>query len=180
MRILVNVLGFKIGWLSSVLGAAAQMPWLGPVVVVLVASVHLLQAHRPELELGLLVTAAVIGICFDSFIVAMGWVTYPSGQFSAMLAPYWIVTMWVLFATTLNCAMAWLKGRAMLAAILGATAGPASYYAGQKLGAIEFVEPVAALSALAIGWAVVMPLLMVIAERLDGFQPVALEEPSSS
>ena len=109
----------------------------------------------------------------------MGWVTYPSGQFSPMLAPYWIVTMWMLFATTLNRSMAWLKGRATLAAVLGGIAGPASYYAGQKLGAIEFVEPVAALSALAIGWAVIMPLLMIIAERLDGFQAAAVEGSSS-
>lgn len=179
MYMLINIIGFKVGWVSSVMGAAAQMPWLGPAVFALVAFVHLRQARRPDLELGLVITAGIIGICFDSFIVAMGWVTYPSGQFSPMLAPYWIVTMWMLFATTLNRSMAWLKGRTTLAAILGGIAGPASYYAGQKLGAIEFVEPVAALSALAIGWAVIMPLLMIIAERLDGFQAAAVERSSS-
>lgn len=179
MHMIINLIGFKVGWVSSVMGAAAQMPWLGPVVFALVAFVHLRQARRPDLELGLVIAAGAIGICFDSFIVAMGWVTYPSGQFSPLLAPYWIVTMWMLFATTLNRSMAWLKGREMLAAILGAIAGPASYYAGQKLGAIQFVEPAAALSALAIGWAIIMPVLMVIAERLDGFQPAAVEEQPS-
>ena len=180
MHTLINLIGFKVGWVSSVMGAAAQMPWLGPAVFALIAFVHLRQAHRPELELCLVIAAGTIGICFDSLIVAMGWVMYPSGQLSPMLAPYWIVTMWMLFATTLNRSMAWLKGRAALAAILGAIAGPASYYAGQKLGAIELVEPIAALSALAIGWAIIMPLLMVIAERLDGFRPTATKELSSS
>ncbi len=71
---------------------------------------------------------------------------------------------------------AWLRGRHALAAVLGAVAGPASYFAGQKLGAIQFVEPTAALTSLAIGWAVIMPVLMLIAERLDGFQPVPVKE----
>ena len=176
MQLLINIIGFKVGWVSSVMGAAAQMPWLGPVVFLIVALVHLRQAQRPDLELGLVVAAGFIGIWFDSFIVAMGWVAYPSGQFSPMLAPYWIVTMWMLFATTLNRSMAWLRGRNALAAILGAVAGPASYFAGQKLGAIEFVQPTAALIALAIGWAVIMPVLMLIAERLDGFRPVPVKE----
>ncbi len=175
MPLLINIIGFKVGWVSSVMGAAAQMPWLGPVVFLVVALVHLSQARRPDLELGLVIAAGFIGIWFDSFIVAMGWVTYPSGQLSPMLAPYWIVTMWMLFATTLNRSMAWLRGRNVLAAALGAIAGPASYFAGQRLGAIEFVEPTAALTALAVGWAVIMPVLMIIAERLDGFRPVAVE-----
>lgn len=178
MHMLINIIGFKVGWVSSVMGAASQMPWLGPAVFALVVFVHLRQARRPDLEAGLVIAAGAIGICFDSFIVAMGWVTYPSGQFSPMLAPYWIVTMWMLFATTLNRSMAWLKGRTALAAVLGGIAGPVSYYAGQKLGGIEFAEPVAALSALAVGWAIIMPLLMVLAERLDGFQPAAAEERS--
>ncbi len=176
MHLLINIVGFKVGWVSSVMGAAAQMPWLGPMVFLIVAFVHMRQARRPELELGLVISAGFIGIWFDSFIVAMGWVAYPSGQFSAMLAPYWIVTMWMLFATTLNRSMAWLRGRSALAAALGAFAGPASYFAGQKLGGIEFIQPVAALTALAIGWAVIMPVLMLLAERLDGFRPVAIEE----
>ncbi len=176
MPLFVNILGFKVGWVSSVMGAAAQMPWLGPAVFAIVAFLHLRQARRPEREFGLVIAAGAIGICFDSFIVAMGWVSYPSGQFSPVLAPYWIVTMWMLFATTLNRSMAWLKGRAVLAAILGFIAGPGSYYAGQSLGAIEFVEPVAALTTLAVGWAIIMPVLMVLAERLDGFQPVTSDK----
>jgi len=179
MPLLINLIGFKVGWVSSVMGAAAQMPWLGPAVFALVAFVHLRQARRPDLELGLVIAAGLIGVFFDSLIVAMGWVTYPSGQFNPMLAPYWIVTMWMLFATTLNRSMAWLKGRVVLAVILGAVAGPGSYYAGQKLGAIEFVEPIAALSALSIGWAIIMPVLMVLAERLDGFRPAAAKEQSA-
>ena len=172
MQVLINFIAFQFGWFSSVLGAARDMPWLGPVVFLAVAAIHLKQARRPELELGLVIACGVIGAWFDSLLVATGWVTYPSGQFSQFMAPYWIITMWMLFATTLNSSMGWLRGRPLLAIVLGGVAGPASYYAGQKLGGIVFVEFWPAIAALAVGWALVMPFLMILAERLDGFQPV--------
>ncbi|MGB5510717.1 MAG: DUF2878 domain-containing protein [Woeseiaceae bacterium] len=168
MNMLINFAAFQIGWFSSVLGAAKQMPWLGPVAFLLVLAIHLRVARRPQFEIGLVIACGVIGLMFDSVLVAAGWVTYPSGLFSDLLAPYWIVTMWMLFGTTLNLSMGWLKGRPLLAALLGAIGGPASYIAGQKLGGIVFLEFVPAIIALAVGWAIFMPILMALAERFDG------------
>jgi hypothetical protein len=76
--------------------------------------------------------------------------------------------MWMLFGTTLNLSMGWLKGRPWLAAAFGAFGGPASYIAGQKLGGIVFVDYYAAVIALATGWAIFMPLLLIVAERYNG------------
>ncbi len=168
MSVLINFAAFQVGWFSSVIGAAQQMPWLGPLAFLVVLAIHLRQARRPKSELGLVIACGVIGVFFDSLLVAAGWVTYPSGLFSEMLAPYWIVTMWMLFGTTLNLSMGWMKGRPVLAALLGAIGGPSSYYAGQKLGGIQFLEFFPAMISLAIGWAIFMPLLMRLAERLDG------------
>jgi len=168
MHVLVNFAAFQIGWFSSVIGAAKQMPWLGPLAFLLVLAIHLRQARRPGAELGLVLACGVIGIFFDSLLVAFGWVSYPSGLFNDLMAPYWIVTMWMLFGTTLNLSMGWMKGRPLLAAVFGAIGGPASYFAGQKLGGIQFLEFYPAMIALAIGWALFMPLLMKLAERLDG------------
>lgn len=169
MSILINVLGFKVGWLSSVIGGAREMPWLGPAVLVVVLALHLRQAKRPDLELGLVVACGIIGVWFDSMLAASGWVSYPSGQIDPHLAPYWIVAMWMLFATTLNRSMSWLKGRLVLAAVMGAIAGPLSYLAGSRLGGIEFEAPLAATIALSVGWAVIMPVVVSLADRLNGF-----------
>ena len=170
MQVFINFIAFQFGWFSSVLGAARDMPWIGPLVFLVVLLIHLRQARRPELELGLVIACGLIGTWFDSLLVAFGWVAYPSGQFRSFMAPYWIITMWMLFATTLNSSMGWLRGRLVLASVMGGVAGPMSYVAGQKLGGIEFVEFGAAIAALAIGWAVLMPVLTVLAERLDGFE----------
>lgn len=169
MHLLINILGFKVGWLSSVLGAAREMPWLGPAVLLVVLLLHLRQANRPDLEIGLVVACGVIGAWFDSILAATGWVSYPSGQFDPNIAPYWIVAMWMLFATTLNRSMSWLKGRPALAAAMGAIAGPMSYLAGNRLGGIVFESPLAATVALSVGWAVLMPVVVMLADRLNGF-----------
>ena len=169
MHIFLNFVAFQVGWFSSVLGAAKQMPWLGPLVLIGIVIIHLRQAHRPGLEAGLIIACGVIGAHFDSVLVALGWVTYTSGYINTSLAPYWIVTMWMLFATTLNRSMTWLKGRLALAAVMGAIAGPMSYYAGSKLGGIVFETPLPALVVLSVGWALIMPVVVMLSERLNGF-----------
>ncbi len=169
MPMLLNFIAFQVGWFSSVVGAAREMPWLGPAVVLIVALLHLRKARRPDLEIGLIVACGILGLTFDSLLVILGWVVYPSGYFADHAAPYWIVAMWMLFATTLNRSMGWLKGRHALAAALGAVAGPLSYLGGERLGGMQFVETFPALVFLAVVWAGVMPILVELAERLDGF-----------
>jgi len=60
-------------------------------------------------------------------------VTYKAGPFSAYIAPYWIITMWMLFAMTPNVSLRWLRGKPRLAALLGFYGSPTSYLAGQTL-----------------------------------------------
>jgi hypothetical protein len=168
MNLLVNVAAFKLGWVSSVFGGAQQMPWLGPLVVSIAIALHLSRAARPRTELLLILSCGLIGAVFDSVLVAAGWVTFPSGMFSDLMAPYWIVTMWMLFGTTINLSMRWMRGRPLLAAAFGFVGGPLAYLAGHKIGGIVFVDQGAAMAMLAVGWAVMMPFLMQLGERFDG------------
>lgn len=84
------------------------------------------------------------------------------------LAPWWILALWALFATTLNVSLGWLRSRLLLAGVLGGVAGPFAYWAGERLGALSLREPVAALGALTLGWAAILPALLALARRLDG------------
>lgn len=173
MLYILNFVAFQIGWFSSVYGGAQQMPWLGPLAVAVALTIHFRAAHRPSQELILILSCALIGCLFDSALVALGWVQYTSGVFNEFAAPYWIITMWMLFATTLNVSMRWLRNRDGLAVVFGLIGGPTTYYAGQKLGGIVLVDQVAALTALAIGWAIMMPILLRLSESFDGFAVVA-------
>ena len=107
-----------------------------------------------------------------SMLVWLNWLQYSSGILIPNTAPYWIVLMWGLFATILNVSLRWLRGRWLIAAIAGGLGGPLAYYGGHRLGALEFGDQNAALIALALGWAVVTPILVALSERFDGYAPV--------
>jgi len=168
MRTLLNFAAFQVGWFACVLGAANGQPWVGLPVVGLAIALHLLLAERPAREARLIVLAIAVGLVADSMLASSGWLRYASPVPATELAPYWILAMWALFATTLNVSMGWLKGKPGLAVLLGAVFGPLSYMAGRRLGALEFVDFQAGTLALAVTWALAMPLLMLAAARLDG------------
>lgn len=168
MYLFLNVAAFQVGWFACVLGAANGAPLLGPLVVAAIVALHLKKATRPVREATLIVSAGLLGASWDSALVSAGWLAYPSGMLTAGLAPYWIVAMWMLFATTLNVSMRWLRSRIPCAALLGGIAGPLAFYGGARLGGVSFLDLRAGLLALGIGWAVMMPLLILLSTRLDG------------
>lgn len=168
MHMLVNVVAFKVGWMSTVYGAANDLPTLGPFVVMIAILLHLYFSQHPSREFLLVLIAGVIGAIFDSILVSAGWLTYASGMIGSNIAPYWIIGMWMLFATTLNMALRWFHSNLKMAALAGLLLGPFSYYIGSKIGAVTFANPVLATAALAIGWAAMMPALLIIARHFDG------------
>jgi hypothetical protein len=80
--------------------------------------------------------------------------------------------MWALFATTLNVSMTWMKGRYLLAALVGLIGGPLAYYAGHKLGAVNFSNTMMTLTVVGAGWFFIMPLLVYFSEKFNGYVPV--------
>jgi len=164
---MVNFLAFQAAWFACVVSAAANAPVVGLLVAAVVVLLHFLLVERRAAEALLLLSAIVMGLVFDSLLAGTGWVRYPSGAWVPGLAPYWILALWAVFATTLNVSMRWLHGRHVLAAVLGGVFGPLSYLGGAKLGGMTFLHAAPALTALALGWAVMMPALAALAVRLD-------------
>jgi hypothetical protein len=175
--VIINALAFQAGWLCCVLAGANQLPWLGTLTALLIVAWHLGSAGSARREMPLILIAGGIGAVWDSLLVAAGWLQYPSGTLIEGTAPHWIVAMWLLFATTLNVSLRWLKERRALAALLGAVTGPAAYFAGWKLGGVQIPEPAVAMAALACGWALFMPILMSLSRRFDGMRPWPAEPP---
>ena len=170
---LINFIAFQVGWFACVLGGANQLPWFGTLLVSIIIAIHLSRASKPRAELFLILIAIAIGSIWDSFLVWNGWLAYPSGTLVPDTAPHWILAMWGIFATTLNLSLRWLKGRWFIALVSGAIAGPLAYYAGARLWGVGFSEQTTALIALSLGWAVLMPLLVALSQRFDGFPNLA-------
>lgn len=169
MMIVSNFVLFQIGWFAAVLSAAEQRPWFGVVVTIAVVITHIFRAAMPRPELELVLLSLGLGLVFDTLLAWQGWLHYSSGIVFTNVAPFWIVALWGLFATLLNVSLRWMRGRWGLAMLFGAVGGPVAYYGGLQLGALEFGNPPAALLALSIGWAVLMPLLLALSVRFDGY-----------
>lgn len=170
-KVVLNFIAFQVAWFACVLGGAKDWAAAGTLVVAAVIGLHLVLAQRALPEALLIAIAAVVGLVWESWVVALGLMSYPNGIIASGLAPYWIVAMWALFATSLNLSMGWLKGRPWLASLFGAVGGPLAYLAGQRLGGLQMPDPMLALGMQALGWAVLLPMLTRLATRLDGFGP---------
>lgn len=164
-----NFIMFQLGWFGCVLSAAAGYPWLGVLLAMIIVLRHVWQANDSRAELKLIISAMLVGALWDSLLVWQGWLIYSSGTLVSFIAPYWIIVMWALFATTLNLSLHWLKQRLWLAILFGAIGGPLAYLGGEKLGAVQFTEVTTALLVLSLGWAIATPLLSRIAQRFDGY-----------
>lgn len=168
--VVANFVLFQLGWFACILGAAHGWPWAGTAAVGAVVAWHLLRAPQPLEELKLVAAATGIGLVWENALMHAGLVRFVTSYAFDALAPVWILAMWSLFATVLNVSLRWLKGRWLLAVLLGAVAGPASYYAGVRMGAAVLPQPLAALIALSVGWAVLTPMLLLAAQRWNGMR----------
>ena len=172
--IIANFVLFQLGWFACVLGGAYGYPLLGSLVALLIITYHCYRAPDIVQESRLLLLALIIGLVFESIITSQGLAIYSNGQLFDFIAPLWMILMWPLFATTLNLSMRWMKGLTpILVAIAGAVFAPLAYYAGNRLGAVSYDDMTVSLSVIASAWALLLPSLVVMSMKLDGYNTSA-------
>ncbi len=167
----INFVLFQITWFACVIGAAKGLPWLGAALVLAAATWHISIAQNKSAEIRLLLIAIVIGGLFDQLMLSTGLITYQSHGWSNALVPAWILGLWLGFTTTLNVCLRWMRGKWLVAILFGLIGGPLAYIGAVKLGAVSLNQMPQTYVALAIGWAVLTPLLLKISEYFDGFKP---------
>jgi hypothetical protein len=163
---LFNIAGFQIGWFACVLGAAADNPWVGPLFVGFLALLHLMLLPEKREQIRFLFFAALLGTGLDGLLILINIFAFTGSALPGWLSPLWLTAMWVNFALTLRVSLSWLLGRYWLGAALGAAGGPAAYYTGARLGAIEFQTslPLSFL-ILAVVWSGALPLMLYWARK---------------
>jgi hypothetical protein len=169
LRIAMNVVAYQCAWFACVLSAAALQPVIGIAVAAAVVLWHLHSATAPRRELALIAVAVLIGAAFETLLIAGGWVSMPQAVLFASVTPLWMVALWAAFATTLNVSLRALRKQYLLSAVLAGIGAPLAYYAGARMGALQWVHEAPALLVIALGWALLTPLLMKSAQRFDGF-----------
>lgn len=158
---LVAVAVVQLGWFANVLGAARDLFWFGPVVVLVLAALHCAYSFTWREDLKLMAGLAVVGTALDSAQQVLGFLTFygrPDG-WPAWLAPPWITALWFHFGTLRWPLFRPMARRPWLAALCGAVGAPVAYWGGVRLDAAAFASsPWAAAASLAMVWAVLLPL----------------------
>jgi hypothetical protein len=167
MALLVNFIGFQVGWFACVLGAANDKELLGMIVALGVITYHVINQGDSRKELKLVLAATAIGLLWETWVLNLGILHYPSHPEALFWAPTWLIMMWALFATTINLSMGWLKGHWVLSVFMGAVFGPLAFIGGEKLGAVVFLDSTLSIVTLSVGWGLLMPLLLWLAERIN-------------
>jgi hypothetical protein len=164
-----NLLGYQLVWFATVVGVGHGVAWPALVSATVFVGWQMLASKHPKVELRLLLSAVVLGVCVDGVLAASGWAQYavaaleiPTGG-----APIWILALWACFAMTLTQSLRYLSGRPWLALIFGAIGAPMAYLsAARGWHALAFEAPMwRGLTWLACGWAVALWLLATLTHR---------------
>lgn len=161
MKNLINFLLFQLGWFACALGAAWGFAFAGPLVVAAILAIHFwkIVPRHEELwwhaEMRLLLKVLAVGIVVDTGLAFIGAINFGENALAGPLIPPFMAALWLVFATTFNHSMSWLKGRYALGFVFGVFGGPLAYYAGARLGALQLAEnTVFALVAIGAVWGV--------------------------
>jgi len=165
VRVALAFVFFQAGWFAAILGAANGAAWLGPLVIGALAAWFVWSGESRGRSAALLLASGALGFALDTALTAAGMLRFPADGSPGLSTP-WMVALWVNFAIFIPGGLRWLYGRYALAASLGAAGGPAAYWAGQRLGAIEWNMPQAAF-AVAAEWAAATPAILWLASRRE-------------
>lgn len=165
-KVLCNLLSIDIGWLACILGASHGYHWLGLIVVPILFVIHitLIETHKIRTVITVALITMGIGFFADTLLIVLGAVEPKRWIVPPPFMPLWDLMIWANFSLALDVSLRYLQKKPLIAAILGAALAPGTYFAGDRLGALHFSEPIA-LSLVWVGavWLFVMPVLSLTA-----------------
>ena len=161
-----NIIFVNIGWLACIIGAARGYPWLGLVVVPILFVIHITMIERHKIGKIFIIalTTITIGFFMDTTLIIAGMLEPNRWLMPAPFTTIWDIMIWANFSLTLDMSLRFLQKRPLSAAFLGAIFAPGTYYAGDRLGALNFSEPVfRSFIWIGVLWFFAMPGLSLIA-----------------
>ncbi len=131
MQKILNAIFFQVTWFACVLGGT----WWGLLGLSMLLGFIAFQPNWRN-DLMLLGGAVTVGAVLDTLWIQLGIL-----DFGTLLAPLWILLMWMGLALTVNYSLSFLKHKPMLASIMAAVSAPLCYFAGERLGAVDIINP---------------------------------------
>ena len=164
MKLLINIILFKICWITCVYCAGQGKPFIGPAVVTLSVLFQFLYFKFNTSWLLFLLFVGTLGSLYDSLACSWNIISFPNDP---VFYPLWMSALWVNFASLLHFTLSWMQKKYFISIVFGFFGGPISYFTGKKLGAITLLEPTfLSLIVIACMWAIIMPILLKTSEKV--------------
>ena len=160
MKKLISIVLLYVSWYVTVAGAAQGLTYPGLLINGFIAIRYLYDKQFRSSEMIFLLVTSVIGSLFDCINPYFGFVSFEAVSKVGMY-PVWLISLWVAFNTSYADLFSWLKGKVILAAVIGAVGGPLSFYAGSSLGALHFPDgAMMPLIVNGIEWGFIFPFFV--------------------
>jgi hypothetical protein len=155
------LLGFQAVWLACALSAAHGRTLEAVVVCCAYTGVAVGLSRdgvRPAL---LALVSAGLGMVVESVLIRLGILVHVTPWPSPLVAPAWIIALWMAYGATVPATRGLLGNNARLKSMLaGGIFGPLAYFAGSALGALTIVRPdLRAILTIALLWSATQLLL---------------------
>ena len=169
VRSLRDLALFQIVWLAAALGAGRGLSWPGIVTAAALVGLRLSYGPRRGRTALAILASGGLGLLAESLLVTGGFLHYSAPWPTDVLAPAWILGLWLAFGTTLEMTQSLLGSHPRAkSALLGVIFGPLAYMAGERLGALAVPEPAwPSYLAIAMVWFVAFPALLAFQDLLQ-------------
>ena len=165
--VIINVIGFYICWWLTIYGAVSKLYYIGPVATFFFIIIHLgkLTNHKEE-DIFLLISF-FLGLFIETLLLNLDIIIHKGILVKYNIAPFWSVSLWLCFATTLLHSFKWLSKRYLTSSLLGILSAPMIYFSMQSMGVVTFgVDKIIVIIFTSFLWGLFFPLFIYISDKI--------------
>lgn len=157
-----NLLLFKVSWFGLVIFQNSFVA-----ISLCLLGIHFLIVADRKKELLVVISIASIGIAVDYSLVVFGVFDFAETSF----IPLWLISLWLIFATTIANTLAFLSEKPRYQLLVGGIMAPLSYLAGEQMGSVSFgYSTTESYLILAAIWAPLLASFFLINNKLSAFE----------
>ncbi len=166
----ISTVAFIITSIACYQGAMRGMPWLGMVMFAIELAILMPFIIGKQQRLLLALAIGAIGLVLDTILIVAGVYFVEDTARWILPAPIcseWVLALWLNFGLVMPNYLTIMKGRHILAAVLGFLYAFMVYGGAAKNGIIALPKyGMTGVIIIAITWAVLMPLMYIYVGKL--------------
>lgn len=161
---------FFIGVAACYQGAIREKLWLGPAIVIATCALQVLVAiRRWQKEILIILSTGIAGLILETILTMCGVYSVVEKTrwiFPAPVCVEWILALWLNFGARTSGLLPGVRGKPIMVAGTAAVFGMLIFRRAAKLGLLHLTWGWWSIAAISAAWAVVVPLLFMLAGKL--------------